>query len=191
MGRKGMEQAKMSRGEVIMAGIGGMGVLVAGQVLVEAAFQRYEHVSYAPSYGFAKRGGLCQCTVIFSNEKITSPLLDQAQVVMLLDSSQFGALEPRVRPGGLIIAEKAGLSADRGREDYKLYALPGMEIAISMGSSVINNLILLGAYVAITGSVSPEIIEDGLRRKYEANEKVLVRNLDAFGRGLALGKTAK
>ncbi len=186
-----MEQAKMSRGEVIMAGIGGMGVLVAGSVLVEAAFQRYEHVSYAPAYGFAKRGGLCQCTVIFSKEKISSPLLDQAQVVMLLDSSQFGALEPRVRPGGLIIAEKAGLSAERGREDYQLYAVPGMEIAVGMGSTVINNLILLGAYVAITGSVPPELIEAELRKRYKDNEKVLVKNLDAFGRGLELGKSAK
>jgi len=186
-----MEQAKMSRGEVIMAGIGGMGVLVAGQVLSEAVFQRYEHVSYSPSYGFAKRGGLCQCTVIFSNEKISSPLLDQAQVVMLLDSSQLRTLEPRVRPGGLMIAEKAGLSAERGREDYKLYALPGMEIAISMGSSVINNLILLGAYVAITGSVSQELIEGVLRSRYEDNKEVLARNLDAFRRGIALGKTAK
>jgi len=186
-----MEHAKMSRGEVIMAGIGGMGVLVAGAVLAEAAFQRYEHVSYAPAYGFAKRGGLCQCTVVFSNEKISSPLLDQAQVVMLLDSSQFGTLEPRVRPGGLIIAEKAGLTAERGREDYKLHALPGMEIAISMGSSVVNNLILLGAYVAITGSVSPELIEEELRRRYADNEKVLARNLDAFGRGVALGRTVE
>jgi 2-oxoglutarate ferredoxin oxidoreductase subunit gamma len=186
-----MEQANISRGEVIMAGLGGMGVLVAGHVLAETAFQQYEHVSYTPSYGFAKRGGLCQCTIIFSNEKISSPLLDQAQAVVLLDSSQLTTLEPRVRPGGLIIAEKAGLSADRGREDYKLYALPGMEIAVSMGSTVINNLILLGAYVAITGTVPPELIEGELRRRYEDNEKVLVRNLDAFGRGLELGKTAK
>ena len=186
-----MEQDKMLRSEVIIAGIGGMGVLVAGQVLLEAAFQRYEHVSYAPTYGFAKRGGLCQCIVIFSSERISSPLVNQAQAVMILDSSQFAAFEPRVRPGGLIITEKAGLSAERGRDDYKLYALPGMEIAISMGSSVVNNLILLGAYVAITGTVSPELIEAELRKRYKNNEKVLVRNLDAFGRGVALGKAAK
>ena len=73
-----MEQNGRARNEVLMAGIGGMGVLVSGQVLLEAAFQRYEHVSYVSSYGFARRGGLCECTVVFSDEKIASPLLDRS-----------------------------------------------------------------------------------------------------------------
>lgn len=186
-----MEQPNVSRGEVIMAGIGGMGIISAGQALLRAASQRYEYVSYVPIYGYAMRGGLCECAVIFSSEKIWSPLLDQAQAVLLLDSSQFMTFEARVRPGGLIIAEKAGLAAERAREDYKLYALPGLEIAASMGATVINNLILLGAYVAITGTVSPELVEGVLHRRYEGNEKVLARNLDAFRRGLEMGKTAK
>ena len=184
-----MKGDKQSRSEVLMAGIGGMGVLVSGQVLLEAAFQSHEHVSYVSSYGFARRGGLCECTVIFSDEKVASPLLDRAQVVMLLDSSQFPSFEPRVRPEGIIIADKAGLTAGRKREDYRLYALPCLEIATSMGSILGKNLIMLGAYVAITGSVSPEHIEDELRRRYEDNDKVLTRNLDAFERGVELGRS--
>jgi len=184
-----MKQDKIARSEVFMAGIGGMGVLVSGQVLLEAAFHSHEYVSYIASYGFARRGGLCECTVIFSDEKIASPVLGQAQVVMLLDSAQFKGFEHRVRPNGLIIAEKAGLSADKGREDYKLYALPCLEIAVSMGSSLVKNLIMLGAYVSLTGAVSPEHIDGELRRRYEDNDKVLERNLDAFRRGVELGKS--
>lgn len=186
-----MKKANVSRGEVIMAGIGGMGVLVAGQVLIWAASQQYKHVSYLPSYGMAKRGGSCESTIIFSNIKIASPLLDQAQVVLLLDSSQFARFEPRVRPGGLIIAEKVGLTAERERKDYKLHALPGLQIAVSIGSAVINNLILLGSYVAITGSIPQELVEAELCRRYEDSEKVAARNLDAFRRGVELGKSAK
>lgn len=186
-----MKQTGVSRGEVLMAGIGGMGVLSAGQILLRAAFQTFRHVSYAPLYGYAMRGGLCECTVVFSKERISSPLLDQAQAVMLLDSSQFMTFEPRVRPGGAMIAEKAGLSADRARNDYQLFALPGMEIAVSMGSPVINNLILLGAYVAIAEPVPAELIEGELRGRYESDEKILARNLEAFRRGLDLGTKAK
>ena len=185
-----MEHDKDTRSEVLMAGIGGMGVLMAGQLLLDAAFHSHEHVSYVSSYGFARRGGLCECTVIFSDDKIASPLLDQAQVLMLLDSSQYASFEPRVRPGGLIIAEKAGLRADRKRDDYTLHALPGMEIAISMGASVVNNLIMLGAYIAITGSVPADLIEAELRQRFEGNEKTLARNLEAFRRGLELSKSA-
>ncbi len=186
-----MAQDKTSRNEVIMAGIGGMGVLVAGRVLLWAAAQQYEQVSFLPSYGFARRGGNSECTVVFSNGKISSPLLDQAQVVMLFDSSQFAAYEPRVRAEGLIITEKSGPAAERAREDYKLYALPAMEIAVGMGESVLIGLIMLGACVAITGSVSPKLIEDELNRRYGDNKKVLGRNLDAFRRGLELGKSAR
>jgi 2-oxoglutarate ferredoxin oxidoreductase subunit gamma len=184
-----MKQSKNSRGELIIAGLGGMGVLSAGQVLLEAAFQQFKYVSYTPTYGFAKRGGLCQCTVIFSDKEITSPLVEQAQVVMFLDSSQFGTFEPRVRPGGIIIAEKASMYAERGRKDYKLYELPGLEIAVSMGSSQVNNFIMLGAYISITGAVSPEHIEEALNTRYSKDKKVFQRNLNAFKRGLEIGKS--
>jgi 2-oxoglutarate ferredoxin oxidoreductase subunit gamma len=186
-----MKQAKNSRGELIIAGLGGMGVLSAGQVLLEAAFQQFKHVAYTPTYGFAKRGGLCQCTVIFSDKEITSPLVEQVQTVMLLDSSQFGTFEPRVRPSGVVIAEKASMYAERERKDYKLYELPGLEIAVSMGSSQVNNFIMLGAYIAITGAVSPSLIEGELEKRYGTNQKVYERNLDAFKRGLELGQSAK
>ena len=185
-----MEQNGRARNEVLMAGIGGMGVLVSGQVLLEAAFQRYEHVSYVSSYGFARRGGLCECTVIVSDEKIASPLLDQAQVVILLDSSQFPSFEHRVRPGGIIFADKAGLTAERRREDYTLYELPCLEIATSMGSILGKNLIMLGAYTSITGAIPTELVERELQRRYQDKEKVLTQNLDAFRRGVELGKSA-
>jgi 2-oxoglutarate ferredoxin oxidoreductase subunit gamma len=183
-----MNQNGGTRGEVLMAGIGGMGVLVAGQVLLEAAFKSHEYVSYISSYGFARRGGLCECTVIFSDEKIASPLLDRSQVVMLLDSSQFGSFEPRVRPDGIVIAEKAGLTAERRRDDYAFYALPALEIAVNMGSALGKNLIMLGAYVAITEAVSPDRVEAELRSRYQEKGKLMEQNLDAFRRGLELGR---
>ncbi len=184
-----MKQAKGSKGEVIMAGIGGMGVLVAGKALLRAASQHFEYVSYFPAYGMAKRGGLCECTVVFSEEKISSPLIDQAQALLLLDSSQFGAFEPRVRPGGIIVAEKAGLQVDE-EKDYKLYAIPGMEVAVGMGASVVNNLIMLGAYASIADTVPVALLEDELRRRFAKDETLMSRNLDAFKRGVELGSSA-
>ncbi len=183
--------ANGSRGEVLMAGIGGMGVLVAGQVLLEAAFHAGKQVSYIASYGFARRGGLCECTVIYSDNKIASPLLDQAGVLMLLDSAQFAMFEHRVRPGGTILAEQAGLNAERKRSDYKLCSLPCLDIAVKeMGSILGKNLIMLGAYVSIVDSVPQNMCERELNERYADNPKVLQRNLDSFRRGLDLGKHA-
>jgi 2-oxoglutarate ferredoxin oxidoreductase subunit gamma len=108
---------------------------------------------------------------------------------MLLDSSQFAGFEPRVRPGGIIVADTAGLSAERNREDYTLHTLPCLDIAQSMGSILSKNQIMLGAFVVITGAVPPELIEDVLNERFKAKEKVREQNLAAFRRGVELGRS--
>ena len=186
-----MEHKAPSRVEVIVAGIGGMGVLVAGRLLASAALQRYKHVSWVPSYGEARRGGLSECTVILSHEEIASPILDQAQTVMVLDGSQLKAFEPRVRPGGAMLIESAGLTDKPERKDFRLLPVSGLEIAISLGDSLINNMILLGVYVEVIKPIPAELIEEELERRYGGREAVLKQNKDAFKRGLELGKTAR
>ncbi len=186
-----MKQKAPSRAEVIMAGIGGMGVLVAGRVLSWAALQSYKHVSWVPSYEAAMRGGLSECTVIFSDGEIASPILDQAQAVIVLDGSQFKAFEPRVRPGGVMIVEGAGLTDKPARQDFKLLPVSGLEIAVSMGESRINNLILLGVYVELAKTITAELIEEELKRSYGDREAILKRNKQAFRRGLELAKTVE
>jgi len=185
-----MEHKTPSRVEVIVAGIGGMGVLVAGRLLASAALQRYKHVSWVPSYAEARRGGLSECTVILSHEEIASPILDQVQTVMVLDGSQLKAFEPRVRSGGAMIIESAGLTDQPERKDFSLLPVSGLEIAISLGDSLINNMILLGVYIEVIKPISAELIEEELKRRYGGREAVLKQNKDAFKRGLELGKTA-
>ena len=62
-----MEPGTAERHEVIMGGIGGQGLLVAGQLLGEMAVSRYKHVLEYPLYqGTQQRGGSNECTVIMS-----------------------------------------------------------------------------------------------------------------------------
>jgi 2-oxoglutarate ferredoxin oxidoreductase subunit gamma len=90
-----------------------------------------------------------------------------------------------------MVAEKSGLRENQGRGDYRLYALSGMELAVNLGSAVVNNMILLGAYIAITGLLPPELLERELFEKYKGDEKVLARNVEAFKRGFELGMAAR
>jgi len=186
-----MEQKSPSRVEVIMAGIGGMGVLMAGQLLSWAGIQRYKYISWAPSYAVARRGGLCECTVVCSNKEIASPLLDQTQAVLIFEGSQFKTFEPRVRPGGVMIVESGGLKDQPSRGDYRLLPVAGMEIAINMGNAVVNNLILLGVFIEVTKALPHELIEAELDKRYGAREAILTRNKMAFSKGLELGETLK
>jgi len=184
-----MEQVRPAKTEVIMAGLGGMGVLVAGQVLSCAALSSYEYVSWAPSYAVARRGGLCECTVVLSEEEIASPILDQAQAVLVFDGSQFKFFEPRVRSGGVMIVEKAGLKEEKEREDITLLPVAGLEIAMALGTSMVNNLILLGVYTAVSKAIAAELIEAELDSRYGGKRDVIEVNKEAFRRGLELAKT--
>ncbi|MFH1626081.1 MAG: 2-oxoacid:acceptor oxidoreductase family protein, partial [Pseudomonadota bacterium] len=152
-----MEEKSASRRDVMIAGLGGMGVLMIGHILSSAALREFKHVSWLPSYSTEKRGGLCECTVIFSNEDIASPIIDRAQAVMVLDAGQLKAFESRVCPGGVILVETSGLQGDREGTDYRLFRIPGMETAVSLGAIQMSNLIMLGAYVVITGAIPQQL----------------------------------
>ena len=184
-----MPQKANSGSEVIMVGIGGMGVLVAGQVLTYASMNRYKYVSWFPSYFAAMRGGLCECTVVYSNDEILSPIVDQADAAIILDSSQYKAFEPRVKPGGLIIVEASGMKDEKSRDDIKLLLVPGLEAAVKLGGVQANNLILLGVYVSKTKTISPDLIEQELDRRFGGKEAVLKGNKEAFRAGFKLADT--
>ena len=182
-----MEQK--SKGEVIITGLGGAGVLTAGTLLAEAATTKYKNVTWFPSYAISKRGGLCECTVIFSNDDIASPLLSQADGVIVAEAAQFEDFEGRVRPGGTMVVEKAGLQAKAKRKDIRVIEVQAIETAISLsGTSQGANLILLGAFVGATQILPPKLIKQQLAETFAGKEEVLKGNLEAFNQGLNLVK---
>jgi len=186
-----MEHENPAKVELIIAGIGGMGVLVAGRLLASAGLRSYRHISWMPSYGEARRGGPSECTVILSRDEIASPILDQAGTMILLDGSQVKYYEGRMRPGGVMFAESAGLADKPDRTDFKLVPVSGLDIAMGMGGVLVNSLIHLGAYTEALKPLSPGLILEELETKYAGRVAVLKQNQDAFRTGLDLGKTLK
>lgn len=182
-----MEQKLPVKSEVIIAGIGGTGVLIAGTLLAEAATAKYKNVTWLPSYAISKRGGLAECTVIFSDEKIASPLLSQAEGVIIAEAAQFKDFEGRVRPGGTIIVEKAGFTTGGERKDIRVIEVPATETAISLsGTSRGANLILLGAFVEATQIIPPELIKQRIKETFTGNDKLQKSNVEAFEKGCSL-----
>ena len=94
-----MDAGKSVRGEVLMSGVGGGGILTAGLLLAGAATEMYRNVSCFPSYDISKRGGRIECTVIFSDHEIASPLLDRAASVVVAEPARLGEFQDRIRRG--------------------------------------------------------------------------------------------
>ena len=172
------------RSEVIFSGLGGGGVLTSGTILAKAAITKYENVTWFPSYAISRRGGFCECTVVFSNEEIASPLLSQASGVSVADSGQFKDYEGRVRPGGTMVVESAGLQTKSRRKDIKIFEVPAIETAIGIsGSSRGANLVLLGAFIEATHIMPLELIKQQIEKSFAGKENVRRNNLQAFEEG--------
>ncbi len=59
--------------EIVIAGFGGQGVMLMGQLISYAGMFEEKNVSWIPSYGPEMRGGTANCSVVLSSEEIGSP----------------------------------------------------------------------------------------------------------------------
>ena len=178
--RRGKEQELVTRHDVIIAGVGGRGALTIAQVLAQAAAFRYKNILWYPNYTTARRGAPADATVIFSNEEITSPLVSQAQALVVVESSRVKYFEHRVQPNGWIFVETFGLKEKVEREDVNVVEIPAVEMAARLGDTQVSNFILLGVYAGATKVISPEFIKEEIERRFKGNERMLLLNSKAF-----------
>jgi len=185
-----MAKEKPVRHEVIMAGVGGRGVLMAGLLLAQAAMAEYRNVLWFPSYASAMRGGPCECTVVLSHNSIASPILPQARAVIVMETSQVKPFENRVKPGGVMVVESTALSQKVERKDISVIYVPGIEKAVALGNPQVSNLFLLGAYLEAGKVISPEAIEGVLEKRLSdrGQEELLSINKRALREGMSLAK---
>ncbi len=90
------------KSEIIIAGFGGQGVLSMGKILAYSGLMEDKEVSWMPSYGPEQRGGTANVTVILSDERISSPILNAYDIVVALNQQSLDRFEPKVKPGGIL-----------------------------------------------------------------------------------------
>lgn len=183
-----MEQKMTPTYSLIVAGIGGMGALSAGQLVAEAAMSLYQNVCWCPNMTTARRNAPADCTVVLSNEEITSPLVFQADAVVIVEPSLLKAFEQRVRASGLIMVESRGLKDEVARDDVRVVKVPALETASSLGSTQAANLVMLGAYVAVSRAMPSELVKARLEERFAGNPKLLALNTSAYEAGLKLAE---
>ena len=109
------------RHDVFIAGYGGQGVLLAGNLLSYAAIHEGKNVSFLPAYGVEKRGGSAMCTVVFADGDTGSPVVGHPSVSVILNQLSFDKYAAKVRQGGICIVNSS-LVESEGVE------LPGVKI---------------------------------------------------------------
>lgn len=176
----------MARHEAIMTGTGGRGVLLVGRILATAAMGVYKNVLWLPTYAITMRGGAVECSVILDDEEILSPVLNQVNGVVCFDASQSKIFESRIKPGGVLVTETAGLKEDLKRDDINIFYIPALQIAIELGDPQISNFLMTGLYLAASNCLSPELYEKDVKARMAGRDKILSMNLMALRKGIEL-----
>ena len=167
-----------------MAGFGGQGVLLAGKLLAWAGMLEGRHVTWFPSYGAEMRGGTANCTVIISEVEIGSPVVDSPKVLVAFNQASADKFAKSVGKGGLIILNSSLVKSEVKRPGVRVVRLPANEIAESLGEVKAVNMVMLGAYLRLSGAVDRKSVEKALDESIPARRKAMVPvNIAALTQG--------
>lgn len=178
--------------DVLMAGFGGQGMLLAGKVLAHAAMGEGLEVSWLPSYGPEMRGGTANVVVCISEEPIGSPLITSPQSLLVMNRPSLDKFGPRVKPGGVIVVNTSLVDADPERPDCSVVRVDARTMAKEAGTERAANFVMLGAYVGASDVLPEAIVEAALEREFTGRKaKFAPPNVAAFRAGVAEGRKVR
>lgn len=175
------------RHDVFIAGFGGQGVLLAGNLLGHAAILEGKNVSFFPAYGVEKRGGAAMCTVVIADGPVGSPVIGRPSVSICLNQLSFDKFAGNVKKGGICVVNSTVVDASAlQRTDIRLVSVPMNAIALELGDLRLVNMVAAGVYAALTGAVSCAALETGLAAVLpERNHRFIPANIRAIAAGAA------
>ncbi len=147
-----------------VAGFGGQGVLMLGEVLAEAGLESGYEVSWLPSYGPEMRSGTSNCHVRLSTHAIDSPLVSRPTVLLALNEPSLRKFLPAMEPRGIVLYNGEALPDDCSRADVRIVTRPFIRLADELGSAKVGNILMLGALLEATGLLEQEQVTAALRR---------------------------
>jgi len=178
--------------EIIIAGFGGQGVLSMGKILAYSGIMQDQEVSWMPSYGPEMRGGTANVTVILSDDRVSSPVLQSYDTAILLNQQSVDKFEPMVKPGGLMIYDPNGITRHPQRDDIRIFQVDATEEAVRLKSPITFNMVVLGAYIKVNPVVDFEHVIQGLRKSLpERHHHLIPQNEIAIQRGMEIVREAK
>jgi len=170
-----------------VAGFGGQGVLLLGEILAEAGLAAGFHVSWLPSYGPEMRSGTSHCHVRISDRPIASPLISRPNVLVAMNEPSLRKFLPAMEPGGLVLYNGAACPEECRRDGVRVMAAPFTEYADALGGSKAANMVMLGALLESGRLPVDSEVTDVLRKRVR-NQRWLEIDFAALARGREAAK---
>jgi 2-oxoglutarate ferredoxin oxidoreductase subunit gamma len=171
--------------DVIIAGFGGQGVILMGNLLSYAAMDEGLNVTFMPVYGPEMRGGTSNCTVVISSEEIGSPIIRKPQSCIVLNQPSLEKFQPRVEEGGRLILNSSLVdSSQADRKRLRCVGIAANSIAEALGDSRLLNMVALGAFIKATGILPLARVRESLEHvTAQRHRHLLPLNAQALSAG--------
>ena len=174
------------RHELVVGGTGGQGVITIGYSLAAAAAETYQYVTRFPIYMATQRGGPAFATVIFSDDEIAAPILSRSMNNIAMETGSYNRLKKETKPGGRLFINSSIIKKVDPPAGYSLFSIPVTDLAQESGAPQMANIIMLGAYRAVTQVLSDELVLKALSK--EGGEGRFERTQKAYEQGIAFAR---
>ena len=184
--------------DIILAGVGGQGILTIATIIGDAAAAAGVNLKQAEVHGMSQRGGDVQSNLRLSTEEIYSDLIKQGAADMIISMEPMEALRylPYLNAEGVVVTSSNVFKNIPNYPDEEalmgeLQALPRVSVLPiedlakqnSMPKSA--NVVLLGMAAKYIEILSPEQLRESIKRVFASKgEKVVEMNCQAFDLGL-------
>ncbi len=176
--------------QVVICGYGGQGIVLAGTILGQAAFNDGKWVGGTNSYGAAARGGTCRADLVISDQPISYPYVIEADIMVAMFQTAYDKYIGQVREGGIVVYDDHFVSPGKV-DSLKQVPVSATRTAIEeLKNEIVANMVMLGAAVEITGLVTKDALRSAIAETVAERLRELDLKAVAAGFRLGNGKSA-
>ena len=182
--------------DIVLAGVGGQGILSIATVLGFAALENNLYLKQAETHGMSQRGGAVQSYLRLSDQPVFSDLIPFGKADLILSVEPMESLRylPYLSPEGWVVTNITAFRNIANYPDIELImeeigklpravAIDAEAIAKELGNAKASNMVMLGAAMPFI-DISVESIENGIRGIFgRKGEAVVALNLKALHAG--------
>jgi 2-oxoglutarate ferredoxin oxidoreductase subunit gamma len=173
------------RTEIRITGFGGQGVVLAAHIIGHAcAIVADQHATMMQSFGPEARGSSCTATLVVSPNEVLYPYLSRPDVLVTMSADGYEKHIAELVGDGVLVYER-DLVTPAPDLPQPTYGVSSTRIAESLGRSIVQNIVTVGFFGAVTSVVSPEALREAVAESVPPGTEEF--NLEAFDRGLEFG----
>ena len=176
------------RTEVRFVGFGGQGIIKSGIIIAAAAcIHSGKSAVQTQSYGPESRGGACKSEVVISEDEIDFPKVVEPDVLVLMSQYAYNEYAEDVKSGGTVIIDPGMIPNDKDLANVKVFRIPASRIAEELGRKIVANIVMLGAFAAVTSILDKNAVEESIKENIPKGTEEL--NMAAFEKGYEYAKS--